>query len=170
MPRRNIKQYSTLVDRIHQSLSLSVRTGSQLMTWWHHQMETDSALLALCARHSPVTPHKGPSQRAVTRRFDVCLILIPAWISNHTPSKMSDDITYPFTNFNSCTVEVWDWIVNCVPHFKMDKTKPSEQENMWYIVLRIRNESLRSCRHVNGFFVLVKHPQNTIITLVSRNP
>ena len=26
--------------------------------------------------------------------------LIPAWISNHTPSKMWDEITYPFPNFN----------------------------------------------------------------------
>ena len=34
------------------------------------------------------------------------LTLIPAWISNHMPNKMWDDITYPFLNFNSCTVEV----------------------------------------------------------------
>ena len=35
-------------------------------TWWRHQMETFSALLALCAGNSPV-----PSQRPVTRSFDV---------------------------------------------------------------------------------------------------
>ena len=34
------------------------------------------------------------------------LTLIPAWISNHTPSKVWDEITYPFLNFNGCTVEV----------------------------------------------------------------
>ena len=32
--------------------------------------------------------------------------LIPAWISNHMPSKVWDEITYPFLNFNGCTVEV----------------------------------------------------------------
>ena len=32
--------------------------------------------------------------------------LIPAWISNHMPSNMWDEITYPFLNFNGCTVEV----------------------------------------------------------------
>ena len=32
--------------------------------------------------------------------------LNPAWISNHTPSKVWDEITYPFLNFNGCTVEV----------------------------------------------------------------
>ena len=34
------------------------------------------------------------------------LTLIPAWISNHTPNKVWDEITYPFLNFNGCTVEV----------------------------------------------------------------
>ena len=34
--------------------------------WWRHQMETFSALLAICAGNSPVPP-----QRPVTRSFDV---------------------------------------------------------------------------------------------------
>ena len=38
-------------------------------TWWRHQMETFSALLALCAGDSPVTG-EFPSQRPVTRSFD----------------------------------------------------------------------------------------------------
>ena len=38
--------------------------------WWHHQMETFSALLALCAGNSPVVG-EFPSQRPVTRSFDV---------------------------------------------------------------------------------------------------
>ena len=38
--------------------------------WWHHQMETFSALLALCAGNSPVTG-EFPSQRPVMRSFDV---------------------------------------------------------------------------------------------------
>ena len=40
------------------------------VSWWHHQMETFSALLALCAGNSPVTG-EFPSQRPVTRSFDV---------------------------------------------------------------------------------------------------
>ena len=32
--------------------------------------------------------------------------LIPAWISDHMPSKVCDEITYPFLNFNGCTIEV----------------------------------------------------------------
>ena len=31
-----------------------------------------------------------------------------------------DEITYPVPNFNGCTVEVWEWIRNFIPHFVMD--------------------------------------------------
>ena len=39
-------------------------------SWWRHQMETSSALLAICAWNSPV-PGEFPAQRPVTRSFDV---------------------------------------------------------------------------------------------------
>ena len=41
-----------------------------LCWWWRHQMETFSALLAICVGNSPV-PGEFPSQRQVTRNFDV---------------------------------------------------------------------------------------------------
>ena len=40
-----------------------------VMPWWRHQMETVSALLALCAGNSPVTG-EFPAQRPVTRSYD----------------------------------------------------------------------------------------------------
>ena len=39
-------------------------------TWWRYQMETFSALLALCAGNSPVTG-EFPKQRPATRSFGV---------------------------------------------------------------------------------------------------
>ena len=39
-------------------------------SWWRHQMESFSALPALCAGNSPVTG-EFPTQRPVTRSFDV---------------------------------------------------------------------------------------------------
>ena len=42
----------------------------QSTTWWRHQMETFSALLAICAGNSPA-PGEFPAQRPVTRSFDV---------------------------------------------------------------------------------------------------
>ena len=44
--------------------------GGLNSSWWRHQMETFAALLALCAGNSPVTG-EFPSQRPVTRNFDV---------------------------------------------------------------------------------------------------
>ena len=41
-----------------------------LTSWWRHQMEAFSALLAICAGNSPV-PGEFPVQRPVTRSFDV---------------------------------------------------------------------------------------------------
>ena len=35
-------------------------------------------------------------------------------------SKLCDEITYPFPNFNGCAVEVWEWISNVIPHYMMD--------------------------------------------------
>ena len=56
---------------IHPVLLRFVFIDHILMTsWWRHQMETFSALLAFCAGKSPVTG-KFPSQRPVTRSFDV---------------------------------------------------------------------------------------------------
>ena len=42
-----------------------------------------------------------------------------SWIGDHMPSKLWDEITYPFPNLNSCAVEVWKWINNDIPHFIM---------------------------------------------------
>ena len=32
---------------------------------------------------------------------------------------MWDEIAYQYSNFNSSTVEVWEWLSNFIPHFKM---------------------------------------------------
>ena len=39
-------------------------------SWWRHQMEAFSALLAICAGNSPVSG-EFPTQRPVTRSFDI---------------------------------------------------------------------------------------------------
>ena len=60
-------------------LCFKIETDGQTndhMAWWRHQMETFSALLAICAGHSPV-PGECPTQRPVTRSFDVYFDLRP---------------------------------------------------------------------------------------------
>ena len=54
------------------------------MAWWRHQMETFSALLAICAGNSPV-PGEFPTQRPVTWSFDVYFDLRPnKWLSKQS--------------------------------------------------------------------------------------
>ena len=48
------------------------------------------------------------------------LTVIRAWICNHMPSKVWNEITNPFPNFNDYPVEIWKWISNSNPHFLMD--------------------------------------------------
>ena len=50
--------------------TLIVLMSSMSVPWWRLQMETFSALLAICAGNSPV-PGEFPAQRPVTRSFDV---------------------------------------------------------------------------------------------------
>ena len=51
---------------------------------WHHEMDTFSALLILCAGNSPVTG-EFPSQRPVTQMFDVLFDLrLNKWLSKQS--------------------------------------------------------------------------------------
>ena len=52
------------------SAHLTIKWIVMPLAWWRHQMETFSALLAICAGNSPA-PGEFPTQRPVTRSFDV---------------------------------------------------------------------------------------------------
>ena len=59
------------------------------LPWWRHQMEIFSALMALCAENSS-GPGEFPTQRPVTRNFDVFLIC--ARINNWVYNRGSGDL------------------------------------------------------------------------------
>ena len=70
---QHFRGFTVFLDRTHRRAALcqnrghaASQTGAE--PWWRHQMETFSALLALCAGNSPVTG-EFPSQRPVTRSF-----------------------------------------------------------------------------------------------------
>ena len=57
------------------------------ISWWRHQMEAFSALLALYARHSPVnSPHKSQW------RGDLMFFLIWVWINGSVNSREAGDL------------------------------------------------------------------------------
>ena len=64
--------YKTMTEASHHILLIY-----RWKTWWRHQMEIFSALLAICAGNSPV-PGEFPTQRPVTRSFDVFFDLRPS--------------------------------------------------------------------------------------------
>ena len=83
------------------------------LTWWRHQMETFSALLALCEGNTPITG-EFPSQRPVTRGFDVSVIC--AWTNgcaNHRDvgdlrrHRVHYDVIVMTVNCLLCGHRVW---------------------------------------------------------------
>ena len=60
----------------HNDQDANGNTEYMQISWWRHQMETFSALLAICAGNSPV-PGEFPNQRPVTRSFNVFFDLRP---------------------------------------------------------------------------------------------
>ena len=67
-------------------------------SWWRHQMEAFSALLAFWSQNSPVTG-EFPSQRPVTRSFDVFL-WYAAWINNWVNNREVGDLRQPRAHYD----------------------------------------------------------------------
>ena len=83
----------------------NIVTPDHAMSWWRHEMETFSALLAICAGNSPVTC-EFLAQRPVTRSFDVFFIRvwINVWVNNREAGALRRcsthyDVTVMITHF-----------------------------------------------------------------------
>ena len=75
------------------------------------------------------------------------LILIAARKSNHSPSKVWDEITYLFPNFNGCIVENWDEISNFSPHFIMDVIIHPCCDQSWSMLCDSKSNRLLGYKH-----------------------
>ena len=62
-----------IATKLFKARTVCIFLGMHSVSWWRHQMETFSALLARCAGNSPVTG-EFPAQRSVARSCDVSLI------------------------------------------------------------------------------------------------
>ena len=76
---------SSLIGRrpLHNYRSMFSDTMQHMLSWWRHQMETFSALLALCAGNSPGpvnSPHKGQWRGALM--FSLICARINDWVNN----------------------------------------------------------------------------------------
>ena len=83
-------------------MKLSSRKNHFCNSWWRHQMETFSALLALCAGNSPVTG-EFPSQRPMTRNFDAFFWSAP-WMNGWVNNREAGDLR------RHCYVRAVHWL------------------------------------------------------------
>ena len=61
------------------------------------------------------------------------------------PIKVWDEITYPVPNFNGCTVEVWEWIINFMPQFITDAITYPCQDLSWTMWVKGSANNTRRC-------------------------
>ena len=74
--RRGLWLWRLKNDNIQTPMIMRTSMSTHANTWWLHQMETYSALLAICAGNSPAHGEL-PVQRPVTQSFDVFFDLRP---------------------------------------------------------------------------------------------
>ena len=68
---------------------IQVKACYSIWAWWRHQMKTFSTLLALYVGNPPVTS-EFPSQRPVTRSFDVFFIC--TWLKGWANNREAGDL------------------------------------------------------------------------------
>ena len=84
------------------------------ISWWRHQMETFSALLAICAGNSPVSG-EFPAQRPVTRSFDVFFdVRLIKRLSKHSRGWWFGTLSHPLWRHRKYTSKKL-WNVNIHP-------------------------------------------------------
>ena len=101
----NIDKYGNFAIRESIASIVKIRIPSKVyptgshrehnFSWWRHQMETFSALLAICAGNSPVSG-EFPAQRPVTRSFDVFLdVCLIKRLSKHSRGWWFETLSHP---------------------------------------------------------------------------
>ena len=107
------------------------------IAWWRHQMETVSALLAICAGNSPVpvnSPHKGQWRGA--SMFSLICVWINGWVNNREANDLRryrahydviviSSICLPWGNVNKIWMKILHIIIRIIKemHSKTSSAK-----------------------------------------------
>ena len=71
------------------------------------------------------------------------------------PSKVCDEITHPFPNFNGTAIEVWEWISNFITHYIMDViTYPWMGLQLIHVSKRVSSYSNYNQTHWESILIL----------------
>ena len=103
-------------------------------SWWRHQMETFSALLAVCAGNSPLpvnSPHKGQWRGALM------FSLICAWINAWVNDREAGDLGRHRAHYDTI-------IMSRIPHWHWCKhfIKPGEYEQAPCLICHFYSNNL----------------------------
>ena len=82
--------------------------------------------------------------------------LILAWMINDQPNEVQDGINYPLSNFNGCTVEIWEWTNNFIPHFY-------GCNYLSMLGLELNHVSKRGLRSVANIICLINYARDIIV-------
>ena len=104
-PANKGSHHLKFVMKIPYPVRLSLYWDGAPVPWWRHRMETFSALLAICAGNSSVSG-EFPTQRPVTRNFDVFFDLCPnEWLSKHSWGWWLETQSSPLWRHNNALAE-----------------------------------------------------------------
>ena len=105
-------------------------------TWWRHQMENFSALLAICAGNSPIT---GELSSQSQWRGALMFSLICAWIKGWVNNREAGDLRRHRTHYDVIVMISDEWMVGL-----MDVAPVSSSRFCWN-----RNEYMHSEMYVS---------------------
>ena len=133
------------LSRLVEGSQISIITYLEdLITWWRHQMETFSALLAICAGNSPVnSPHKGQWRGALM--FTLICARINGWVNNREAGDLRRYRPH------------YDVIVMKISLHAVDKHVPSSTHmSPWHphILAACSNKPLSRWHNVTGYWRL----------------
>ena len=122
--------------------------------WWRHQIETFSALLAICAGNSQV-PGEFPTQRPVTRSFDVFPDLrLNKWFSKQSWGWWFETLSRPIWRhrnvLNSPGEGIWRIIRNISKQVSVIRESDGKRYDSgisFSVMSPVYAHSLFYCRH-----------------------
>ena len=132
----------------------------EIYPWWRHQMETFSALLALCAGNSPVTG-EFPAKRPVTRSFDVFFDLrLNKRLSKQSWGWWFETLSRPLWRHRNAMKESHETATG----YDINIIKRSIKEPSWYFMgctllnlkSNIKANYVVSCKKM-GIVIIYKH-------------
>ena len=101
------------------------------VAWWRHQMETFSALLAICAGNSPV-PGEFPAQRPETRSLDVFFDLrLNKRLSKQSRGWWFETLSHPLWRHRNEGKIGHNDILRLFPHSRPNSFEITRKSRLW---------------------------------------